>query len=319
MAPIKRSLSELRAFAEVGIDFAGPFYIKVGRGKQRKNMFVLVITCLQIRAVHFEVTEDQTTSAVLMALTRFAFCRGCPSRIVSDNQTSFKSAEKELLSFLKDLDFEALSQRLGQSFEKAVSWEFIPPRAPHFGGSWEIMVKAMKRAVKVVAKGADYTEDQFRTFVTQAAGLLNARPLTRMLIRDKVTIVTPNSFIVGNYNTELIPVSLENKHSRLGARFLLTEKMSREVWKQFIHELLPELRPRTKWLKTFPNLEVGQLVLVIDKAAEKGEWRLAIVDKVNQSEDGVVRSATVRMGCKTYDRPVIDLFPLLDQYGEDRV
>ena len=70
------------------------------------------------------------------------------------------------------------------------------------------MVKAMKRAVKVVAKGADYTEDQFRTFVTQAAWLFNARLLTRMLIREKVTIVTPNSFIVGNYNTELVPTSL---------------------------------------------------------------------------------------------------------------
>ena len=319
MAPIKRSLSELRAFAEVGIDFAGPFYIKIGRGKQRKNMFVLVITCLQTRAVHFEVTEDQTTSAVLMALTRFACSQGCPTRIVSDNQTSFKSAEKELLSFLKDLDYEAISRRLGVSFEKATVWEFIPPRAPHFGGSWEIMVKAMKRAVKVVANGADYTEDQFRTFVAQAASLLNARPLTRMLIRDKVTIVTPNSFIRGNYNIELVPTSLEKKYSRLGARYLLTEKMSREVWKQFIHELLPELRPRTKWLKTFPNLEVGQLVLVIDKAAEKGEWKLAIVEQVNISEDGKVRSATVRIGDRTYDRPVIDLFPLLDQYGEDRV
>ena len=318
MAPLRHSLNELRAFAEVGIDFAGPFHIKIGRGKTRKNMFILVITCLQTRAVHFEITEDQTTSEVLMALERFANCRGCPSRIISDNQTSFKSACQELVSFVSGIDFEAVAERLSQSHEKTTTWNFIPPRAPHFGGSWEIMVKAMKRAVTVLAKGSDFTESQFRTLVSKAASLLNARPLTRMLIRDKVTIVTPNSFIVGNYNTELA-VKVSSKNPRLGARFMAVERMSREVWKQFLQELLPELRPRTKWLKTFPNLKEGQLVLVIDKAAERGEWKLAVVERVNESSDGVVRSATVRVGTKTYDRPVIDLFPLFDQYGEDRV
>ena len=318
MAPLKRSMKELRAFAEVGIDFAGSFYIKVGHGKSRKNMFVLVITCLQTRAVHFEVTEDQTTSEVLLALERFANCRGCPSRIVSDNQTSFRSASQELISFLSELDSDAIAEKLGETYEQAVTWEFIPPRAPHFGGSWEIMVKAMKRAVKVIAGGAEFTESQFRTFVSQAASLLNARPLTRILVRDKHVIVTPNSFLVGNYRTQLVSANLEKTNSRLGARFLMVERMSWEVWKQFLKELLPELKPREKWFKTFPNLEKGQLVLVIDKAAEKGEWKLAVVEDINISADGVVRSATVRIGNKTYDRPVIDLFPLFDQYGEDR-
>jgi len=172
--------------------------------------------------------------------------------------------------------------------------------------------------VKTIANGVDFTESQFRTFVSQAASLLNARPLTRILVREKHVIVTPNSFLVGNYRTQLVSTNLENTNSRLGARFLMVEKMSREVWKQFLKELLPELRPRQKWFKTFPNLEKGQLVLVIDKAAERGEWKLAVVEDINISDDGLVRSATVRMGHKTYDRPVIDLFPLFDQYGEDR-
>ena len=317
MAPLKRSLKDLRAFAEVGIDFAGPFHIKVARCRSRKEMFVLVITCLSTRAVQFEITENQTTSEVLLALERFAACRGCPNRIVSDNQTSFKSASLELINFLKGVNFEEVRSKLAAAHEKVVKWDFIPPRAPHFGGSWEIMVKAMKRAVAAVANGCDYDESQFRTFVAKAASLLNSRPLTRMMVRDKVTIVTPNSFIVGNYDTELTPRSVE-QHSRLGAKYLVVEKMSQEVWRQFIHELLPELRPRTKWLKIFPNLEKGQLVLVIDKAAERGEWKMAVVEKVNKSSDGVVRSATVSIGGKTYDRPVIDLFPLFDRYEEDR-
>jgi hypothetical protein len=63
----------LKAFANCGLDFAGPFDLKAqGRGKARPKLtYLLLITCLQTRAVHLELTEAMTMSATLNAISRF--------------------------------------------------------------------------------------------------------------------------------------------------------------------------------------------------------------------------------------------------------
>ena len=313
MAPLKRILTQQRAFYETGIDFAGPFSIKVGRGKIRKNMFVLVLTCLTFRCTHFELCEDQKTSSVLNALTRFANLRGAPSVIKSDNQTSFVSAQKELTDFVNNLDHEEITDALRDEFEKPIQWVFIPARAPHFGGSWEIMVKAMKRAVSVITNGQDVSEDQFRTVLSKAAALINSRPLSRRFLKDKEEILTPNSFLIGNYAVDFDTSKAEAKQSPLTVRYREVLKLEREVWKQFLREIIPEISPRPKWYKVFPELKVNDLVLVIEDNIPKGQWKMAVVEEVKRSLDGIVRSAVIRMNDRLYTRPVINLFPLFDQ------
>jgi hypothetical protein len=312
MAPMKKNIEEKRPFAETGIDYAGPFSVKVGRGKVRKQMFVLVLTCMTTRCVHFEVCEDQKTSSVLSALIRFSALRGAPSIIKSDNQTSFVAAKKELLELTTSLDHGKIQEGLTEQFDKGVQWEFIPPRAPHFGGSWEIMVKAMKRAVETLTEGQDVSEDQFKTVVALASSLLNSRPLSKRMIAEKETIITPNSFLVGSYSTDLVKNQDEIKYTKLGAKLQEVLRMEKEIWRHFIRGILPEMAPRTKWYKLFPELKPGTLVLVIEEGTPRGQWKMARVKETKKSEDGIVRSATVQMSGKLFDRPIINLFPLFD-------
>ena len=303
---------EQRPFAETGIDFAGPFSVKVGRGKVRKQMYVLVLTCMNTRCVHFEVCEDQKTSSVLSAISRFANLRGLPSVIKSDNQTSFVSANKELSDFINTLEHEKIQEGLQNDFDQPIEWIFIPPRAPHFGGSWEIMVKAMKRAVETLTEAQDVSEDQFRTVISKAAALLNSRPLTKTFLEEKEVIVTPSSFLIGNHKTDFVTPDQELRYTKLGAKFREVVKIEKEIWRHFIREILPEISPRTKWYKTFPPLKIGDLVLVIEEGTPRGHWKMALVEEVKTSTDGIVRSAKVRMNDRTFDRPIINLFPLFD-------
>ena len=76
-----------RAFAHTGMDFAGPFYIKMGyvRRPVQLEAHICIFVCLASKAVHLEVVTDQTTKAFQACLQRFIARRNCPQHIYSDN------------------------------------------------------------------------------------------------------------------------------------------------------------------------------------------------------------------------------------------
>ncbi len=64
--PSWRFQKPLRAFAQCGLDFAGPFELKAaGRGKAKPKTYLLLFTCLQTRAVHLELTEAMSMSSII--------------------------------------------------------------------------------------------------------------------------------------------------------------------------------------------------------------------------------------------------------------
>ena len=316
--PIKQIMAPLhnrkgipqRAFAETGLDFAGPFETIQGRGKSRRLRFVLVLTCLQTRAVHFEPTFDQKASSVINAIDRFSTVRGRPIVLVSDNQTSFKKANKVLKDFQEMVyaNKPLIEQKLNEEKEP-VEWIFIPPRAPHFGGAWEIMVKAMKRAMIAISQDRAIDEDTFVTFLCRAMDIINQRPLLKHYSTETPHILTPNHFIVGKVDTSLFPFEVSPQETRLGVRWRQLEEMTTELWHRFIAEILPELSPRQKWKNEFNNLTPGTVVLVIETGLPRGVWKMGIVTKVTLGRDGFAREAEVKVGNKIYPRPIQKLIP----------
>ena len=314
MSNLKNLNPPHRAFSETGIDFAGPFEIVQGRGKVRRQAFVLVLTCMQTRAVHFEPTRDQTTNSVIMALTRFSAIRGRPVRILSDNQTSFKGASSELKAFYSYFraNSQSIIEGLNSQFETPIEWVFITPRSPHFGGSWEIMVKAMKRAMNALSKGQSMNEDTFCTYLCLAMNMINNRPLLKHYRQDEPHFLTPNCFLVGLQDTNLVPGVENVVETRLGSRWRQLETLANHLWHRFIQEILPELAPRVKWKQLFDNLPIGTVVLVVDPGQPRGLWKTGLVTKVELGRDGLVREATIRIGGKEYSRPLARLIPLTD-------
>lgn len=302
-----------RAFAETGLDFAGPFETTQGRGKTRRTRFVLVLTCLQTRAVHFEPTFNQTTESVINALNRFCSIRGRPTVLVSDNQTSFKKADKVLQDYARLFfeNLEIIQEKIDHN-QPPVEWEFIPPRAPHVGGSWEIMVKAMKRAISAIGQNQTMDDDTFVTFLCRAMDLINQRPLLKHYSSDTAHILTPNDFIIGRVDTSIFPFLVEPPTSRLNARSAQLEVMTDQLWHRFIHEILPELSPRQKWKKEFNDLDIGSIVLIIEPGTPRAVWKVGKVIEVMKGRDGLTRTAKMRVGKSEVTRPITKLIPLID-------
>lgn len=83
-------------FTFTGVDFFGPFYVKVGRSVAPR--YGVIFTCLTTRAIHLEVADSLDTSSCINAIRRFSACRGQPRQFFSDNGTNFHGADNELKS-----------------------------------------------------------------------------------------------------------------------------------------------------------------------------------------------------------------------------
>ena len=310
--PVARLGKRMRPFADTGIDYAGPFELKMGRGKPRKKVWVLVLTCLATRAVHFEATGGMETTNVLNAISRFSDIRGTPETIVSDNQTSFIKADKDLQAWLKTVDFEYIRRAtLNHRGHQGIEWVFNPPHAPHFGGVFEIIVKAMKRALIATIGHEDLDEEEFRTVVSKATWILNSRPIQRVGDSTDLETLTPSHFLGGIPEDAVFPPDLPNIRSELQERLKFQIRVQEHLWERFQQEIIPQLVSRQKWLYQKDNIVVGDLMVEIDEKTTRGHWKKVIITQIFPSKDSRVRTVEIRDGeNRTYVRPITCLIPL---------
>ena len=72
-------------------------------------------------------------------------------------------------------------------------------------------------------------------------------------------------------------------------------------------EMLPLLLPRAKWRQPQPDLGIDDVVLIVDAAAPRGQWRLGRVEQLFPGVDGRVRVVRVKVGDTSLVRPIAQL------------
>ena len=315
--PKYRLTEPLQAFSRAGIDFAGPFHIKQKRETrsqpQRPKHYVLVFTCLQTRAVHFEVTPSIDTEAVLNALSRFCDRRGVPEVIVSDNARSFEAANKILKDQVKNIDQGKLKEATsyGYKFGSGIKWIFNPPTGSHFGGVYETIVKALKRALHAIYGYADLQIDEFTTAVCNVEGLLNSRPLAEVKMQpEESVILTPNHFLNVPIGDLYQPSQAEDCNLARKWRYLNT--LGQHYKQRFVNEIVSLMHPRQKWFTPRKSLEEGDLVIELSDSEPRSLWKLARIVTILPESDDHVRKVKIKYkgGDSVLVRPVHKLFPL---------
>ncbi|GFX93213.1 integrase catalytic domain-containing protein [Trichonephila clavipes] len=84
-------VTDCAPFEIVGIDLAGPLFLKDGR-----KVWITLFTCAVYRAIHLELVNSLTSDAFLLALRCFIARRGRPRKIYCDNGTNFRGAFNDL-------------------------------------------------------------------------------------------------------------------------------------------------------------------------------------------------------------------------------
>ncbi|GFX89471.1 integrase catalytic domain-containing protein [Trichonephila clavipes] len=107
-------VNDCAIFDVVGIDLAGPLFLKTG-----EKVWITLFTCAVYRALHLELVNALSSDAFLLALRRFIARRGRPRIIYCDNGTNFRGAFNDL-----------------------------PPTAAWWGGWWERLVRIIKKLLR---------------------------------------------------------------------------------------------------------------------------------------------------------------------------
>ena len=116
-------------FEHIGLDFAGPLYLKQGSVRKPTILksYVCVFVSMSVKAVHLELVSDLSTESFIACLRRFVARRGKPSSIWSDHGTNFVGANrvlKELYAFIRSTKTEEAISDFCST--QGITWHFIP-------------------------------------------------------------------------------------------------------------------------------------------------------------------------------------------------
>ncbi|KAK6736484.1 hypothetical protein RB195_019273 [Necator americanus] len=156
------------------------------------------------RAVHLELVHNNTAFEFLLAFRRFIARRGTPDLIISDNATTFRSANDSLQSTIYNRrDIENISAQLAN---RKIEWKLITPLSPWKGGFYERLVGLFKSAFKKAIKHTLLSLSQFQTLVAEIEAVFNSRPL--LSISDTSSsphVLRPIEFVSPQVELQLPP------------------------------------------------------------------------------------------------------------------
>ena len=249
-----------KPFEHTGLDFAGPLTLADNR-----KVSILVFTCACVRAVHLEVTTDMSFESASMAMRRFLGRRPTPSRFYSDNAPTF----------------------IKLSHQYSVPWNFIPVRAPWWGGWWERMVGVVKVSLRKSLHLSAVSEDQLRTVVTELEGVINQRPLTYVSdVEGSASPLTPAQFL--SASAPLGEPWIGSSGDMLRKAHAHWVKVADRLIDRWRHEYLTSLRVWRDVQSSGKVPKVGDIVLVRE-GPRRSRWPLAVVHEVLSNHVVVIR------------------------------
>jgi hypothetical protein len=237
--PAERVTGFERPFSYVGMDFFGP--IMVAQGRSRVKRWGVIFTCLATRAVYLEVVQNMDSDSCVMAIRSLAARRGLPKIIRCDRGTNLVGAEKELRIALENLNTNEVMRNV-QDYtpgHRKIVWKFNPGTAAHWGGSWERLIRCVKRVLYMMLEDKTPKENTLRHFLIEAEDILNSRPLTyRSVSPDEPESITPNHIIKLSGEINYAPGEFANEElSR--KQWRISQSLANQFWKRWVEEYLP--------------------------------------------------------------------------------
>ena len=220
-----------------------------------------------------------TADTFIRSFRCFASRRGLPSRVISDNGKTFKSATKLIRQVLDSPKSRKYFSQL------RVEWHFNLERAPWWGGIFERMIRSAKRCLKKSIGRNCLSHDELLTLVTEVEAVLNSRPLSYVSSEDVEEPLTPSHLLVGYRLLTLpdppTPEDPDYSPEGLTRRMNHLSRTLQHFWNRWKKEYLLELHElhhmHEEKGSTYTVSE-GDIVTVYDEGHPRGHWRLGKIE-----------------------------------------
>ncbi|XP_076299900.1 uncharacterized protein LOC143218554 [Lasioglossum baleicum] len=251
---------------------------------------------LLVRRCISKLSGDLTTDSFIGALKRFISRRGKIISLHSDNGIAFTGAAREL-------------KELHEFLESQISWHFIPPNAPHFGGLWEAAVKSAKFHMHRVMGYAHLTYEEVQTLFSEIEAIFNSRPITPLSEDpNDMACLTPGHFLIGEELNSFPREDLSGLNENRLSRWQRVEQLRQHFWSRWSREYLSQLQEKSKWrTNKGSQLQLGQLVLVKQQGLAPLQWIMGRVQEIHPGPDDVVRAASIKTLKGIITRPLAKL------------
>ncbi|UYV63235.1 hypothetical protein LAZ67_2003507, partial [Cordylochernes scorpioides] len=176
---IKEEDRDAAVFEIAGVDLTGHLILK-----NKKKAWIVIFTCVVYKGVHLELVTSLSMEAFLQAFRRFIARIGRPLIVYSDNGTNFKG----MVNALKKIDFSRLKC---DPTLKNITWKFIPPGAPWWGGWWERLIGMMKQLLFRILGQTSLGYEELSTVMCDVESLMNTRPLTYLTEETTASLCLP--------------------------------------------------------------------------------------------------------------------------------
>jgi len=273
-----------KPFDATGVDYLGPIALLHNNIK----LYVLLFTCLQIRALHLELTVSLSANDFYKAFVRFISRRGTPSIIRSDNAKTFKSAAEKLQT------------------THGIEWKFNVQRAPWAGGVWERMVRTVKTSLRFIINSIPPTIQDFETHLCYIENIINSRPLTYTTGNDEALPLTPHNFLQSSAGMES-SIDYNKSAKSIQTALNCSHKAIKSFWKRWKLEYLVLLNKNQNDKRA--SINIGD-ILLLNEGSKRQYWPLVKVTRLLKGRDGRVRSAMILHKGKNITRPIKLLYPL---------
>lgn len=288
----KDKVNYVRPFAHVGVDFTGHFHVKMG--EKFIKMYLIIFTCLSIRAIHLELVPEMSTYHFLSAFIRFTTRFGFPVSLYSDNALSFKQAAELLTKSSKNNDFSEFLEK------NSIKHIRIPLYSAWFGSAWERLIRVVKSCLYKTIGRSTIEYFFFITLIAEVQDSINSRPLTYQDTSDvNHEFITPNSFLKFGNSSNITFGSSSGDEVRKVSRSILMKTLElredsldkfRDLW---YTEYLLSLRRSGKdsyepvWED---KIKVDDVVLISSPVKPRPLWSLGRITKLFTGKDGKTRS-----------------------------
>jgi hypothetical protein len=314
----KAQIDLFHPFKHVGVDFTRHWWVKNKNSNQSQKMFLIIYTCLHIRAIYLDLVPDMSSKSFVQSFQRFINVHGVPDAIYSDNARTFSQGTDAMETFVVSEEGKELLRK------NQITHRRIPLYSPWTGSLWERLLRVVKGCLYKTIGRSSLEYFDFITILSDITNAINSRPLTYTSSDDDVIPLTPNCFIKPHSRTSIIlpgsssgdPFWSSSTRARedLIKSFQLSSKKFEEFRTRWYNEYLLSLREigrdlyQTKW----DNLvKVGDVILIRSPVKERPFWQMGIITQLLPGDDGKVRFVYVKTpGGQVNLYPIKHLYPL---------